>query len=424
MFLFWGLTMRWRLRALIVTLALALVGAGPVPFGSMVGEVQAQERQRPNLLDVFRRKPRAQPRRATRRAAPKRSVTRRAAPKRRATRKAAPRRVTKRRTSRPAKKRVVRRAAPAAAAAASAPSVADTEKMENAKTVLVVGDFLADGLADGLEDAFADEAGIRIVNAANSASGVVRDDYYDWPKNAAELIEQHEPSVIALQIGANDRQPIKEGGRTIDRKTEEWTTAYKARLSELAEVLTAKGTPLVWVGTPSFRQRSLMADMATFNALYASAAEQANAAFVDIWDGFVDRNGAYVRTGPDINGQNVRLRGKDGINLSRAGKRKMAFFAEKDIRRFLGDAPIPGSINAEIAGLPPLGDDLLEAPLQPRMLPPVSLDASSLVGGEALLGESAVTVAPAAPRANPGLVTPDEGPPAGRADNFAWPASG
>ena len=412
--------MRWRLRALIVTLALALIGAGPGPFGPMVRDVQAQERQRPNLLDVFRRKPRAQPRRATRPAAPQRRTTRRAAPKRRATRRAAPRRVTKRRASRPAKKRVVRRAAPAAVA----PAVADVEKMENAKTVLVVGDFLADGLADGLEDAFAEDAGIRIVNAANSASGVVRDDYYDWPERAAELIEEHEPSVVALQIGANDRQPIKEDGRTIDRKTEEWTAAYKERLSDLAEVLTAKGTPLVWVGTPSFRQRSLMADMATFNALYASAAEAANASFVDIWDGFVDQNGAYVRTGPDINGQNVRLRGKDGINLSRAGKRKMAFFAEKDIRRLLGDAPIPGSLNAEIAGLPPLGDDLLEAPLQPRMLPPISLDDPSLVGGGTLLGESAVTITPAAPRANPALVAPDEGPPAGRADNFAWPASG
>ena len=40
---------------------------------------------------------------------------------------------------------------------------------------------------------------------------------------------------------------------------------------------------------------------------------------MDIWDGFVDENGAYVSTGPDINGQPARLRAGDGINLTKAG---------------------------------------------------------------------------------------------------------
>ena len=414
--------MRMRLRLFTLALALAMVGASPVPFASMVAVASAQERQRPNLLDVFRRKPKAKPRRATRQAAPRR--VRKAAP-RRATR-ATPRRAKRRAAARPAKrratKRVVRRAAPAVAATAPAMGV---DKVENAKTILVIGDFLADGLADGLEAAFADEPGVRIVNAANPASGIVRDDYYDWPERAAELIEKHEPSVVALQIGANDRQPIRANGTTLDRGTEQWTRAYKQRLAELAEIVSADDRPLVWVGTPSFRQRSLMADMATFNALYAAAAESAGGTFVDIWDGFVDQNGAYVRTGPDVNGQVVRLRGKDGINISRAGKRKMAFFAEKDLRRALGDAPLPGSLNASIAGLPPLGEDLLEAPLQPRMSPPVSLDDPALDGGASLLGGDVATSAPTrAPRANPALVAPEEGPPTGRADNFAWPPSG
>ena len=419
-----------RLRALVLALALALVGAGPVPFAPLLGEAAAQERKRPNLLDVLRGKPkRAKPKRTAPRRVTKQRATKRRATKQRATkRRAAPRRATrttKRRATQP--KRVVRRAKPTAAAAAT-PAVAATEpaaeKVENAKTLLVVGDFLADGLADGLAEAFAAEPGIRVVNAANPASGIVRDDYYDWTAKAAELIEEHEPSVVVVQLGANDRQPLREDGTTLDRGSEEWLEAYRERLDEFAETVSKDDRSFVWVGTPSFRQRSLTADMATFNAIYAAVAERAGGTFVDIWDGFVDQNGAYVRTGPDINGQVVRLRGKDGINLSRAGKRKMAFFAEKDILRALGDAPLPGVLDGEIAGLPPLGGDLLEAPLQPRMTPPVSLDDPSLDGGTALLGDGIAVSAPERPRTNPALAAPEDGPPSDRADNFAWPPNG
>lgn len=422
--------MRAWLRSLVVLIALAVAGAS-LPSVSVVGEAAAQSRERPNLLDVFRRKPRATrestPRRATKRRATRRAkprqVKRRAAPRR--VKRAAPRR-TKRATRRKqsAPKRVIRRAAPAAAAATTAaPDVEEVEKVENARIVLVVGDFVADGLADGLSETFADDPAVRVVNAANAASGLVRDDYHDWPERTAELIEKHEPSVVIVQLGANDRQPIKGNGAALDRGTEAWSKAYGERIAELAELAADDGRALVWVGAPPFRQRSLMSDMATFNGLYAAAAEQVGGTFIDIWDGFVDQNGAYVRTGPDVNGQVVRLRGSDGINFSRAGKRKLAFFAEKDVRRALGDAPLPGSLNAAIGDLPPLGGDLLEAPLQPRMSPPIALNDPSLDGGEALLGVGASTSSPAAPRANPALA-PDTGVPAGRADDFAWPPNG
>ena len=71
--------------------------------------------------------------------------------------------------------------------------------------------------------------------------------------------------------------------------------------------------------------------MLAFNDIYRTAAESAGGEFVDIWDGFVDENGAFVDNGPDMNGQPVRLRGADGINLSKAGKRKIAFYAEKPL---------------------------------------------------------------------------------------------
>ena len=92
--------------------------------------------------------------------------------------------------------------------------------------------------------------------------------------------------------------------------------------------------------------------MLAFNDIYRKAAEGAGAEFVDIWDGFVDENGAYVSTGPDINGQPVRLRAGDGINLSKAGKRKVAFYAEKPLNKLLGEIAMPGVAAFAPAKLP------------------------------------------------------------------------
>ena len=45
--------------------------------------------------------------------------------------------------------------------------------------------------------------------------------------------------------------------------------------------------------------------------------------------------------GPDMNGQPVRLRGSDGISLSKAGKRKVAFYVEKPLNKLLGSETVP-----------------------------------------------------------------------------------
>ena len=64
-------------------------------------------------------------------------------------------------------------------------------------------------------------------------------------------------------------------------------------------------------------------DMLAFNDVYHAAAQDTGGEFVDIWEGFVDENGAFVSTGPDVNGQPVRLRTDDGINMTIGGKRKL-----------------------------------------------------------------------------------------------------
>ena len=406
--------------ALVLAVAIAVSGL-PMGFVGGASTAEAQERSRPNLLDVLRgnkrraapSRKRAKPRRATRKRATKRRANRKV--RRNAARRAKPRTV---------RRKAVTRKKAAGVATAAAPALEPVEKIDNAKVVLVIGDFLAAALADGLSEAFVELPGVRVVEATEGSSGLVRDDYHDWPETVPGLIETHKPAVVVVQLGANDRQAIKEEAGAVDPGTEAWSAAYRERVREMVRTVTGAGVPLVWVGAPSFRQRSLNANMVTLNGVFEDVATTTGGSFVDVWDGFVDQNGAYVRSGPDVNGQAARLRAKDGINFTRAGKRKMAFFAERDVRRLLGGAVAVGAGTLTATNLAPLGDDLLEAPLQPLSTPPLAIGDGSLDGGTVLLGGDVAEAAPAGPRTNPGLLPDvDGGPPEGRADNFAWPAA-
>lgn len=303
------------------------------------------------------------------------------------------------------------------------PSAPIVEKTPDARVVLVIGDFMANGLAEGLETAFADNANVRIVERANGSSGFVRDDVYNWPEQVKSLVETEKPSVVVVMLGSNDRQQMRVNDVREQPRSENWTKEYERRTEALGKALAATKVPYLWVGMPAFKMPKMTSDMLAFNDIYHSAAEKNGGEFVDVWDGFVDENGAFVSTGPDINGQAVRLRSDDGINVSKAGKRKLAFYTEKPLAKILGLAA-PGSVvtAAAPAGAPVEAPSLPAAPIVVDRTVPMLLNDPALDGGTELLG------AAAAPKANPDLPgeklilegkAPEASP--GRADDFSWP---
>ncbi|MCR5855939.1 DUF459 domain-containing protein [Mesorhizobium sp. J428] len=280
----------------------------------------------------------------------------------------------------------IKRKTPASASERSTPAPEAVAKAENARVVLVVGDFLASGLAEGLESAYATLPDVRVVVRANGSSGIVRDDFYNWPAEIGGIIEQEKPAAVVVMLGANDRQEMRVGDVREPKRSENWMKEYERRAVNLAKAVTDRSIPLVWVGMPSFKNSTMASDMLAYNDVYRSAAEAAGGSFVDIWDGFVDENGAFVSTGPDINGNPVRLRsGENGINLTRPGKRKVAFYAEKPLEKILGTAR-PAQIGAiGPNGLVPQAPGAV-APVDIDRTVPISLSDPELNGGQELLG--------------------------------------
>jgi hypothetical protein len=266
------------------------------------------------------------------------------------------------------------------------PEVTTVEKSEAARVVLVVGDFMGSGLADALDDVFADNPDIRIVDGTNGSSGFVRNDVYDWPENIGGLIEGEKPAALVVMIGSNDRQQIRVDDGNLALLSEPWSKEYKARATKFAKAIHDHAIPYIWVGQPAFKYKSMLSDMLVFNDVYKNVAADTGGTFVDIWDGFVDENGAFIYNGPDVNGQPVQLRGSDGINLTSAGKAKVAFYAEKPLKKLLGITGAGGGMVPGIAALPNVG-----VPTGPSAridrTPPMSLNDLPADGGE-LLGQT------------------------------------
>jgi hypothetical protein len=203
-------------------------------------------------------------------------------------------------------------------------------------------------------------------------------------------------------------------------REERWVELYTRKIEEMIAVLKSKGVPVLWVGLPAVRGAKATADMLFLDSLYRDAAGKAGITYVDVWDGFVDEAGRFLQQGPDFEGQIRRLRSNDGVYFTKPGARKLAHYVEREITRLLAARSAPIELPTE-----PATPDANAVPGQPAPRPlagPIVPLVASSVGTDQLLGGPGSRPAAVDPLAARTLVKGEPlVPPAGRADDFAWP---
>jgi len=294
-------------------------------------------------------------------------------------------------------------------------------KDDDARVALVIGDSLATALGQGLDIAFADTPGLRIAVAANGASGLVRDDYFDWPAEVTDIVAGGDaPDALVVMLGINDNQDMTVGGTTLPRSGEAWEDAYRDRIGVLVEAARRENITVFWVGLAPMADTALSQAAAQEDELFRQEVPAAGGVFIDIWDAFAAPDGGYAQRGPTIEGQDARLRLDDGIHFTEAGARKIAFFLEDDMRLWLRTGAAPASAGT---AAPPITATVPEA--LPGVLqiagPVLSLTDPQQPDATELAGDAPVLLDPTSPLyrllvlGEPVPTTP------GRADDFRWP---
>src|SRR5258705_9527964 len=223
----------------------------------------------------------------------------------------------------------------------------------------------------------------------------------------------------APQNAAPEKSARSSGG-LYEFRDERWVELYAKKIEELIGVLKSKGVPVLWVGLPAIRGPKGTSDMLFLDALYRDGAGKAGITYVDIWDGFVDEAGRFLQKGPDFEGQIRQLRTADGVFFTKPGARKLAHYVEREVTRLLASRSGPIAVPIE-----PATPDANVVPGQPAPRPlagPVMPLVASSVGTDQLLGGPGTRPAAVDALAARTLVKGEAlAPPAGRADDYAWP---
>jgi uncharacterized protein len=222
------------------------------------------------------------------------------------------------------------------------------------------------------------------------------------------------PSLIAPDKSARSPNGVYEF------REDRWVELYTKKIEEMIAVTKSKGVPVLWVGLPAVRGAKATADMLFLDSLYREAAGKAGITYVDVWDGFVDEASRFLQQGPDFEGQIRRLRSYDGVYFTKPGARKLAHYVEREITRLLASRSAPIALPSE-----PATPDANAQPGQPAPRPlagPILPLVASSVGTDQLLGGPGSRPASVDALAARTLVKGEPlAPPAGRADDFAWP---
>lgn len=196
----------------------------------------------------------------------------------------------------------------------------------------VFGDSFAANLADGLKWALRGRKDVSVVKRTKAATGLVRDDVYDWMDVIRNALNRREPQIVVIAMGGNDRQDMRVKGRRLERFSEPWRTEYRKRVDELLSLLSESDAAVYWVGLPAVRSTQMTRDYRRFNTYFREATHRHGMVFVGIDELFAGENGSYTAYGKALDGRVRRLRDGDGIHMTMAGSQKLGEFVARRIR--------------------------------------------------------------------------------------------
>lgn len=246
-------------------------------------------------------------------------------------------------------------------AALPPPEKPKIEKAVGATRLAVFGDSMATDVGKALERFYAEDPNISILTQGVGSSSFVRPDFFDWPKTINEQIAANSFDIAVILIGINDRQKMNLNGQSYGSLTPEWTTEYSARITSVVKALRAANKPTIWIGLPPMEAPKFGKAMIQVNEIQRLAAFSGGAEFLDIYEKFATEEGAYTSRGPDLNGNQVRMRKDDGIHFSAAGADKLAFYLSQSLKNYYRGG---GTVGIEVA------DPLLGTDAQLMMRPP------------------------------------------------------
>jgi hypothetical protein len=185
--------------------------------------------------------------------------------------------------------------------------------------LLVIGDSQAQGVAGALQRIYRWERRKYIIDRSRIATGLAGWSALDWPKAARMFVASDRADITIAMFGANDRPPVRVGGRVDHDALETFRRTYGAKVIAVAEAMQQSHIAAVWVGHPIVRDPDYADDIQVLNQIYSAAAVGQGLEWLPTWETFRRPDEGYTAYGPGTDGERTRLRADDGVHMTPAG---------------------------------------------------------------------------------------------------------
>jgi hypothetical protein len=191
----------------------------------------------------------------------------------------------------------------------------------------VGGDSLAAGPSWAV---FVDAAATGVIKPQAEyqvGTGLVRNEFWDWPKHMDAVVRARDPQVSIFMVGANDDQGIDVNGTSVHPPDQAWVDEYRRRVDSLMDSMTAGGRKLLWIGMPPMRDATYSQSMGLIDQIFQQeSAKHRRVTYVDTWTLFSAPGspGTYAQFIPNESGEPTDMRLDDGIHLNVEGSQYLS----------------------------------------------------------------------------------------------------
>ena len=174
-------------------------------------------------------------------------------------------------------------------------------------------------------------------------TGLVRNEFWDWPKHMDAVVRARDPQISIFMVGANDDQGIDVNGTSVSPPDPAWIEEYRRRVDTLMTSMTAGGRKLIWIGMPPMRDTEYSQSMQLVDQVFQEeSAKHRRVTYVDAWTLFSAPGspGTYAQYLPNESGASTNMRLDDGIHLNVEGSQYLSRTVMAELAKLVDAAAV------------------------------------------------------------------------------------
>lgn len=153
------------------------------------------------------------------------------------------------------------------------------------------------------------------------SSGLLRPDYYDWPKKLNKFIGIYQPKILVVMLGTNDISALyhPKRKRFYAFNSKRMKRYYRQNVRNLMQIVNNYNLKAFWIGLPATEKDEVNEKLKVINSIHKDVARGfKNIYYIKTWDLFRNEDES-VKKYIIAEGRKKKIRSSDGVHYTEIG---------------------------------------------------------------------------------------------------------